>query len=228
MHTVAIIPARGGSRGIPRKNLRLLGGVPLIVHTIRAAQLATKIDRFVVSTEDAEIAAVARRAGAEVVDRPEHLAADDASTVAVVHHAIDALERSSGTRADIVVTLQPTSPLRGAELIDQAVELVADGAHRSAVTVAEIPFAAPTVGILSDGRFRATVTLTDPRRQVAPSAVRLTGAVYVTTRDVLDDGRLTDGAPAALLTDGGAAIDIDTPADLAAARSALRRSSADD
>jgi CMP-N-acetylneuraminic acid synthetase len=225
MQTLAVIPARGGSRGIPRKNLRLLGGVPLLVHTIRAAQQAKRVDRFVVSTEDAEIAGVARRAGAEVVERPDHLATDDASTVAVVHHAIDALESSSGTRADIVVTLQPTSPLRGADLIDQAVDLVANGAHRSAVTVAEIPFAAPTVGILSDARFRASVTLTDPRRQVAPSAVRLTGAVYVTTRDLLDDGRLTDGAPAALLTQGAAAIDIDAPADLAAARRALRRGS---
>lgn len=225
MQTLAVIPARGGSRGIRRKNLRLLGGVPLVVHTIRAAQQASRIDRIVVSTEDPEIAAVARHAGAEVLPRPDQLAVDDSSTVAVVRHVVESIERSSGERVDVIVTLQPTSPLRGSDLIDRTIELIDDGAHRSAVTVAEIPFAAPTVGILSDGRFRASVTLTDPRRQVSPSAVRLTGAVYVTTRDLLDDGRLSDGAPAALLTEGGAAIDIDTPADLAAARRALRHAS---
>jgi CMP-N-acetylneuraminic acid synthetase len=223
MLTVAVIPARGGSRGIPRKNLRLLGGVPLIVHTITAARRARRIDHVVVSTDAAEIAAVARRAGAEVpFVRPAHLAGDEATSVAVVRHAVDWLERAWGERIDVIVTLQPTSPFRGADLIDEAVALVLDGNHRSAVTVAEIPFAAPTVGILADGRFRASITLTDPRRQVAPSAVRLTGAIYVTTRDLLDDGRLIDGAPAAILTEGRAAIDIDTSADLVAARRSLR------
>ena len=223
MHTVAVIPARGGSRGIPRKNLRLLGGVPLLVHTIRAAQAAELIDRVLVSTDDEAIARVSRNAGADVpFMRPAHLAGDDATTFAVIRHAVDWVEQSTGRRVDVVVTLQPTSPLRAAGVIDDAVRLVQDGTYRAAVTVAEIPFAAPTVGILSDGRFRASVTLTDPRRQVAPSAVRLTGAVYVTSRDLLDEGRLTDGAPAAVLTNGAAAIDIDTAADLAAARRAMR------
>jgi CMP-N,N'-diacetyllegionaminic acid synthase len=223
MHTVAVIPARGGSRGIPRKNLRLVGGVPLVVHSIRAALAAASIDRVIVSTDDETIARVSRNAGAEVpFTRPSHLAGDDATTFAVIRHAVDWLEQSTARRVDVVVTLQPTSPLRPAGVIDDAVRLVRDGAHRAAVTVAEIPFAAPTVGILSDGRFRASVTLTDPRRQVAPSAVRLTGAVFVTSRDLLDEGRLTDGAPAAIVTHGAAALDIDTPADLAAARRALR------
>jgi CMP-N,N'-diacetyllegionaminic acid synthase len=223
MHTVAVIPARGGSRGLPRKNLRLLGGVPLVVHTIRAAQAADLIDQLLVSTDDEAIARVSRNAGADVpFIRPAQLAGDDATTFAVIRHAVDWVEQSTGRRVDVVVTLQPTSPLRAAGMIDEAVRLVQDGTYRAAVTVAEIPFAAPTVGILSDGRFRASVTLIDPRRQVAPSAVRLTGAVYVTSRDLLDEGRLTDGAPGAVLTSGAAAIDIDTAADLAAARRALR------
>jgi CMP-N,N'-diacetyllegionaminic acid synthase len=223
MHTVAVIPARGGSRGLPRKNLRLLGGVPLVVHTIRAALSAASIDRVIVSTDDEAIARVSRAAGAEVpFTRPAHLAGDDTTTFAAVRHAVDWLEHSTGRRIDVVVTLQPTSPLRPAAVIDDAVRLVREGGHRSAVTVAEIPFPAPTVGIVSDGRFRASVTLTDPRRQVAPSAVRLTGAVYVTSRELLDEGRLTEGAPAAIVTGGAAAIDIDTAADLAAARRALR------
>jgi CMP-N,N'-diacetyllegionaminic acid synthase len=228
MQTVAVIPARGGSRGLPRKNLRLLGGVPLVVHTIRAALAAALVDRVIVSTDDETIARVSRQAGAEVpFTRPAHLAGDEATTFAVIRHAVDWLEESTARRVDFVVTLQPTSPLRPGGVIDEAIELVRGGAHRSAVTVAEIPFAAPTVGLLSEGRFRASVTLTDPRRQVAPSAVRLTGAVYVTSRDLLDEGRLTDGAPAAILTHGAAAIDIDSAADLAVARRAMRADSLD-
>src|SRR5687768_13201318 len=97
--TLAVVPARGGSKGVPRKNLRLLGGVPLIVHTLRAAQAARRLDRVVVSTEDGEIADVARREGVQVIQRPLALAADDVQNTDVVRHA---LEQSGGRFARVV------------------------------------------------------------------------------------------------------------------------------
>src|SRR5438477_10293856 len=102
---VAIIPARGGSKGLPGKNLRLLGGTPLIAHTIAAARRASRVDRVVVSTDDRRIANAARRAGAELPFlRPAELATDTSPTVDAVRHAVEWLERH-GQRLDLVVTL---------------------------------------------------------------------------------------------------------------------------
>jgi CMP-N-acetylneuraminic acid synthetase len=113
---LAVIPARGGSKGMPRKNLRLLCGKPLIAWTIEAARASRLLDRCVVSTEDLEIATVARVYGAEVLDRPEELASDDASTLSVLQHALERLD------AGTIVVLQPTSPIRSPGLIDRCIE----------------------------------------------------------------------------------------------------------
>lgn len=226
MLSVAVIPARAGSRGLPGKHLRLLGGIPLIVHTIRAALGSSRIDRVLVSTNDEAIARVARKAGADVpFRRPEALAGDTTPTFPVVRHAIDWLE-AQGASVGLVVTLQATSPLRGSAEIDATIALLDDPAVRSAVTVTPIGLPASVVGSLAEGRFRVLAAgLADVRRQAAPPAVRLTGAVYATRRDLLDEGRLLDDAPAALLVEGPSAIDIDDAADLAAARRAMRAGS---
>src|SRR5512141_515927 len=124
MLSVAVIPARAGSRGLPGKHLRSLGGVPVIVHTIRAALAARRIDRVIVSTNDEAIAAVARRAGAEVPFlRPDELAGDTTPTLPVIRHAVDWLE-ARGATIGTVVTLQATSPLRDAAEIDATVALL--------------------------------------------------------------------------------------------------------
>lgn len=99
MSCLAVIPARGGSKGVPRKNVRPLAGKPLIGHTIEAARSAKRIDRVVVSTDDAEIAAVARGFGAEVVIRPAELASDTASSESAVLHALDELERTEDRKS---------------------------------------------------------------------------------------------------------------------------------
>lgn len=113
---LALIPARGGSKGIPRKNIRPLLGKPLIAWSIEAAKASKLVDVVAVSTDDAEIAAVARKYGAEVIDRPKELATDDASTLAVMQHALR-------TRpAEILVLLQPTSPVRDGGLIDDCIQ----------------------------------------------------------------------------------------------------------
>jgi CMP-N-acetylneuraminic acid synthetase len=220
--TVAIIPARGGSRGLPGKHLRRLGGEPLIAHTVRAALEARRVERVLVSTDDRRIATVAERAGAEVPFlRPVALAGDDTPTLAVIRHAVEWLE-ARGAAVDPVVTLQPTSPLRDAREIDAVIALLDEPAARSAVSVAPLDLPASVVGWLDDGRFAAAAAAGDPRRQASPPAVRITGGVYVTRRDLLAEGALLDDRPAAYLVDAASAIDIDTAADLWQARRLLR------
>jgi N-acylneuraminate cytidylyltransferase len=112
---LGVIPARGGSKGIPRKNIKPICQKPLIAWTIEAAKAATLLDRFVVSTEDDEIAAVARHWGADVLKRPEELASDDAPQLSVLQHAIACIP------ADVVVLMQPTSPIRSSGLVDRCI-----------------------------------------------------------------------------------------------------------
>src|SRR3954467_12096692 len=109
---LAIIPARGGSKGIPRKNVRPFLGKPLLAHTIEHARLAPSVTRVVVSTDDAEIAAIAGRHGAEVVTRPADISGDVAGSEAALRHVLDHLEAAERYEPDLVVFLQATSPLR--------------------------------------------------------------------------------------------------------------------
>lgn len=139
MKILAIVPARGGSKGIPRKNLRMLAGQPLIAHTIEAALAAKSLDRIVVSTDDREIAATATEFGVEVRMRPEELGRDDTTTLAVIQHHV-AQFAAEGYRPDSIMTLQPTSPLRVADHIDNAAALfAADTTADSLVSCVEVP-----------------------------------------------------------------------------------------
>jgi len=128
---LAIIPARGGSKGIPRKNIRLLSGKPLIVHTIRSAQKSRYLDKIIVSTDDEEIARISGNAGAEVVIRPKKLAKDSAPVYSAIEHACRSY------RPGIVVILQPTSPLRTSQDIDRAVKIFLKNKRDSVVSVCE-------------------------------------------------------------------------------------------
>ena len=124
--TIAIIPARGGSKGIPRKNLALLGGRPLLAYSIATALACPRIARTIVSTDDEEIAEVARRHGAEVPFlRPGELARDDTVDYPVFRHALDWLRENEGETPDLVVHLRPTSPFRAPDLIGRALDLLA-------------------------------------------------------------------------------------------------------
>ncbi len=121
---IAIIPARGGSKGVPGKNIRPLAGHPVIAYSIVAGLACTEIDRVVVSTDSEEIAAIARRYGAQVpFMRPAHLAADTSPDRAYVEHAIDWFG-AHGDAPELVVLLRPTTPLRDAALIDEAVRRI--------------------------------------------------------------------------------------------------------
>lgn len=113
---LGVTPARGGSKGVPGKNIRPLCGKPLLAWTIESAKASTRLDRFIVSTEDDSIAQVARRWGADVLPRPPELATDEASTLSVLQHALTHIP------ADIVVLLQATSPIRDPGLIDRCID----------------------------------------------------------------------------------------------------------
>jgi N-acylneuraminate cytidylyltransferase len=122
---LGIIPARGGSKKVPRKNIKPLAGLPLIAHSILAGRAARELDRLIVSTDDQEIASVARQYGAEVPFlRPAELAADDTPDLPVFQHALRWLAEQEGYRPDFVIHLRPTQPLRPAGLIDQVVRLL--------------------------------------------------------------------------------------------------------
>lgn len=121
-------PARGGSKNIPKKNIKMIAGKPLIAWTIEAAKRSRLMDRYVVSTEDKEIARIAKGYGAEVLRRPGELATDDASTLSVLQHALKEIS------CDIVVRLQATSPIRGEGLIDECIREFIAGGYDSLAT----------------------------------------------------------------------------------------------
>jgi len=135
MEVLAIIPARGGSKGILRKNVRLLAGKPLIAHTIEQAKAAQSISRVVVSTDDPEIAEVSRQFGAGVIERPAEISGDSASSESALLHALSWLEQSQQYQPDLVLFLQCTSPLTSAEDINGLVEAIGRDDADTAVTV---------------------------------------------------------------------------------------------
>ena len=134
---LAIIPARGGSKRVPKKNIRLLTGKPLIAYTIETALKSRYLNRIVVSTEDEEIARISKKYGAEVIKRPKILAADKAKTVEAVFHVLKVLTRKKYI-PDLIILLQPTSPLRTVDDIDKAINIFLQNKCESVVSVCEM------------------------------------------------------------------------------------------
>ncbi len=184
MRVLGLIPARGGSRGVPRKNVRALGGKPLIAYTIEAAREARRIDRVIVSTEDAEIASVARSLGAELpFDRPSELARDETPMLPVIAHAIDGMT-AAGWAPDAVCLLQPTYPFRGASEIDACIEKLVSTRADCVISVHQVPHSFNPHWVYlqnPDGSLRIATGEVEPipRRQELPPAFHRSGSVYV-------------------------------------------------
>ncbi len=214
---LAIIPARGGSKGIPRKNLVELGGKPLIVHTIEQAKRSKYINRLILSSDDEDIIKVAQEAGCEVpFIRPSDLATDKASTIDVVLHAIEALPEF-----DYVVILQTTSPFRSVNDIDECIEKCISGNVYScvSVTVAEkSPYWMYTLD--KDERMSSLMgDITFTRRQDIPKSYALNGAVYVLkSDDIKENVSLITSETIAHVMPVERSLDIDTKFDLKIAR----------
>jgi len=185
---LAIIPARGGSKGIPRKNLRLLAGKPLIAYSVEAAQQATSISRLVCSTDDDQIAEVAQSLGVDVpFRRPEHLATDVANQLEVVQHAVQVVQTLDNTVYDVILLLQPTTPLRNAEDIDAALALMDEGID-SVVSFKRVEQGHPYYMYTLENN-RPVPLMNIPqhitRRQQFPAVYVRNGAIYATRRSVL-------------------------------------------
>jgi CMP-N,N'-diacetyllegionaminic acid synthase len=190
---LGVIPARGGSKGIPGKNIRLLAGRPLIEYTVRAAQDSGVIDRLILSTDAPEIAEVGRRLGVEVPFlRPTSLAQDDTAMLAVLEHAVQFVE-DRGWAPHIIALLQPTAPLRKPRHIVEAIDLLRSSACDAVASVSEVPshMSPDYVMRIVDGRlvpFLPTgATLT--RRQDARTAYARDGTVYAFWRKTLLESR---------------------------------------
>lgn len=137
---IAIIPARGGSKGLPNKNIKLLGGMPLICHSIKAALASNLINRVIVSTEDKKIASIAKDCGAEVpFMRPVNLANDTSKVIDTYLHVVDMIAKENSKPIESFVALLPTTPLRTRENIDEAIEIFNDKSADSVVSVTEAP-----------------------------------------------------------------------------------------
>ena len=215
---LGLIPARGGSKGIPGKNLALLCGRPLLAYTADAVKQSRKLTRTIVSTDDERIAECARSLGLEVpFMRPAPLAADDAPMLPVVQHALEAM-KERGFDADMVVLLQPTSPLRRAEHIDAAIDWLERTAADSMVSVVEVPHQFNPVSVmrLEDGLLKPFLDGPTPtRRQDKPRVFARNGpAVLAVRAAVVRGGSLYGERSWPLGMSAEDSIDIDTPRDL--------------
>jgi len=238
-HVLAVVPARGGSKGMPRKNLLPLDGHPLIAYSIAAACEARLVTRVIVSTDDREIADVSRRYGAEVpFVRPAELAADDTPDLPVFLHALDWLAARDGYVPDLVVHLRPTSPLRRGEDVDRAVALLRDTPAADSVRTVCEPFQNPykmwkrdTEGWLRPLLADAGPDAFNRPRQTLPAVLWQTAYIDVTRPATLRDQRsMTGRRILPLVTDSDHWVDIDSPAMLdfaammlAAGRTAVAR-----
>jgi CMP-N-acetylneuraminic acid synthetase len=184
-----VIPARGGSKGVPRKNLRLVDGEPLIAHAIRAARESRRLSAFVTTTEDDEIAKVAAGGGSPVLMRPPDLAADDSPMVEVVLHALARSEQEAGGSYDAVVLLQPSSPVRTGQDIDAAIGILeGDPEIEAVVSVVPTEDDHPARMYRMDGRGELESywpELETAQRQVLPVLYYRNGAIYAVRRSVL-------------------------------------------
>jgi N-acylneuraminate cytidylyltransferase len=214
---LAVIPARGGSKGIPRKNLQRVGGRSLVHHAIASARESVHCGRIAVSTDDPEITEVALSLGAEVIHRPPELSTDEARTESALLHVLSKLERRGGYVPEIVVTLQPTSPTRTGRLIDRCIETLVSEEAEAVVTVAECH--APIWSRRGDV---VRPINRSGRRQDRDPFYLETGAVYVTRRDVLLRTELVLGDdPHIVITGADDAVDINDPLDLVVADAIL-------
>lgn len=208
---LAIIPVRGGSKGLPRKNILPFLGKPLMLHSFDEAKKSRYLDRIVFSTEDAEIKEIAQKAGGEVIDRPDELAQDHCSTESALIQVIDYLKDKENKEYDFIVTLQVTSPLRTASTIDQAIEKILSDDFDSLLAVSENLH---KLGKEINGEFKALFKNMPKPRQLREPVYQSNGVIYITKTDILQKEELCTGGRTAILeTSEEESFDIDKQLD---------------
>ncbi len=228
MRVLGIVTARGGSKGIPGKNIAPLCGRPLLAYTAEAAQQSSRLTRVVLSTDDLQIADVGREWGLEVPFlRPPHLAADDTPTIPVLQDVVRRLE-AEGTAFDAVFTLQPTTPLRRAADIDGAIELLERTGADSVISFVDVGERHPARMKLIDDAGRVidppfAEAFEGQPRQALPKLYLREGSVYLTRRDVLMQQNSLKGRDCrAWIVEPHRACNIDEPFDLFLAEQLLK------
>jgi CMP-N-acetylneuraminic acid synthetase len=217
-----MIPARGGSKGIPRKNIKPLCGKPLIAYSIEAARNSRSVSALYVSTEDAEIADVARSFGAQVLARPPEIARDETPMADVVRQVL----REAGSGFDVFLLLQPTSPMRTPEDIDLSLAIFADPAVQSVLSVCNVEDHHPyRMYRIEDGRLAALhPKFLVGNRQVLPPIYQRNGAIYACRTALFErTGCLWDEQPAAYVMPRNRSVNIDEPLDFEMAEFLLSR-----
>lgn len=226
-HYLGVIPARGGSKRIPGKNLVPLNGVALIDYTLRAARASSRLSGFVVSTDSRQIADHATAWGCRVPElRPSDMAGDRSPVIQALQHGLAMYERGGGPHVDVIVLLQPTSPLRRAEDIDRAIE-VFERTDADTVTAVrptqEHPYWAwRDAGDGSVAPFFSIAEMGMDRKDL-PTAYSENGAAYVMRRELIDAGSIYGDRIVPYVMDEIGSIDVDTPLDLAWAQFVLQR-----
>jgi len=183
---IGVIPARGGSKGVMRKNVKFLCGKPLIYYTIRECFKSKHLTKTIVSTEDTEIAQIAKSFGVDVIMRPYYLAKDDTPTIDVIFHAIKKLEEKRET-VDLVILLQPTSPLRTATDIDKAIELYISSSCESVISVVEAEHPPYWSLEIKNGFLKPLLgqKFLNMRRQDLPKVYFPNGAIFIARPEIL-------------------------------------------
>ncbi|WP_069650360.1 cytidylyltransferase domain-containing protein [Caloranaerobacter ferrireducens] len=228
MSILAIIPARGGSKGVPKKNIRKLNGIPLIAYTIIEAAKVDRLSNIIVSTDSEEIAAIAESYGANIpFIRPRHLATDTANSIDVVLHAIEHFEKKGIYYKDIML-LQPTSPLRDSKDIENCIDLYKKNICDSVISVCEAithPYLCKKID--NKGRLEDFVLKKEKytRRQDMPKAYQLNGAIYLTSVNVIKERKSFYGDTVMpYIMDVMKSIDIDTELDFKIAELVIKES----
>ncbi len=218
MKILGIIPARGGSKGIPGKNIKLLGGKALLAYTAESAKASGLLSRVILSSDDEKIIAVARGLGLEVpFVRPAELARDATSSLEVIQHALDYLN-GQGEEYDAVCLLQPTTPFRSHGLIDEAIEKFLDGNYDSVISVREVPVEFNPHWIFEEKEGSLKIATGEKeiikRRQELPKAYHRDGAIYITKSSVLLEQNSLYGEKIGFInTSGSVYVNVDTEED---------------
>ena len=224
MRTFAFVFARGGSKGIPRKNLQLLDGKPLLAWSIEMGQILSEIKQVFVSTDDAEIADVANALGAEVINRPGHIARDTSPEWLAWQHAIEWVQERLGT-FDRFLSLPPTAPLRSKDDVQKCLDLLDE--YTDVVTTMTPATLSPWFNMVCEDEFGHLKLLVEgnlARRQDAPVGYDMTTVAYVLRSEfVMNHHRLWEGRVKGVVVPNERAIDIDTPMDLEIVRFLYRR-----
>lgn len=224
MNILAIIPARAGSKGVPRKNIKNLNGKPLISYSIKSSIKCRFINKIVVSTDSLEISKISKNFGAEIIKRPHSLAKDDSTAIEVILHSLDFLE-DENYYSDVVILLQPTSPLRTTEDIDNSIKLFCENDCDSVISVSEYEHS-PYWALKYDNNYLKPVfgkEYLKKRRQDLPTTYSPNGAIFISTPQYLKKHKtFYSEKTIPYIMPAERSIDIDTELDFKLAEILLR------